>query len=202
MEDKIEVKSLKVSTGKKYNHNPFVSGGVLKIDKGKRQIIAGSTKKVLVDTDTGETEGIAMLHKYHEVDKTQFVKLFISEVSALFDLSKSGLKVFGYVLSALRINVDEVYIDIQELKKYCGYKQKNQVYKGLAELMSCKIIAMSNKSSIWYINPNIIFNGDRIVFAKEYRIKKSNEIPTQQTFTLPEMNDTNGEEVQGNSKSE
>jgi hypothetical protein len=42
----------------------------------------------------------------------------------------------------------------------------------LAELIGNEIIAMSDKPNIWYINPSVIFNGDRIAFIKEYNLKK------------------------------
>lgn len=182
-----------VSQAEKYKTNPFASD-VFNIEKGKKSVIAGTTKQVLVDTDTGAVEGITLLHKYKEVDKEQFVKLYIEEISSLFELSKTGLKVFGFVLKALRINSAEIYIDISELMQFCEYKQKNQVYKGLAELIANKIIAMSIRPNLWFINPSIIFNGDRVVFAKEYRIKTATQKPKQLTAF-------NGEEIQSNSES-
>lgn len=171
--------SIKVSEATKYDKSPFLNSEVLTIDKGKKTIIAGSTKEVLINPETGEVTGAAILHKYKEVDKEQFVKLFIGEVSALFDLTKPGLKVFGYLLQALPINKGEVYIHIPDLIQYCNYSHKNQVYRGLGELIANKIIAMSNRPNVWFINPTIVFNGDRIAFVKEYRLKQSEPLPEQ-----------------------
>lgn len=154
------------------------------MDKGKKQIIVGGTHKVLVDTNTGDSEDITFFHRYKEVDKDKFVKLFVNEVQALFDLSKTGLKVFGYVLQSLKINQDLIYIDIEDARNYCGYKSKKQVYKGLSELIGNKIIAMSKRTSLWYINPKIVFNGDRIAFVKEYRLKKRSEGPEESQSQL------------------
>lgn len=179
-----------VSKAEKHETNPFFEP-VTKIDKGRRTIIAGHTKDILVNSDTGEVSGVSLLHRYKEVDKESFVKLYIGEVSALFDLSKTGLKVFGYVLTALRVNKAEIYLHIPDLMEYCGYKQKNQVYKGLSELITNKIIAQSTRPGIWYINPTIVFNGDRIAFIKEYRLIEN----PQQKLSFDE------EEVQSDSKS-
>ena len=173
----------------KYAKNPFINSDIIKIDQERRQILAGTTKNVLVNTETGETEGITLLARYKEVDKSQFVKLFINEVSVLFDLSKAGIRVFGYVLQCLRVNKDEIFINIPELIKYCKYKTTPQAYRGLAELVKNKIIAMSSRYSFWYINPNIVFNGDRIMFIKEYRIKEKDN--KQLTLEMPLGNDTN-----------
>lgn len=182
-----------VAKAEKYKENPFANG-VFNIEKGKKSVIAGSTKQVLVDIDTGQIEGITLMHKYKEVDKEQFVKLYIDEVASLFELSRTGLRVFGFVLKALRINSAEIYIDISELMVFCGYKQKNQVYKGLAELIANKIIAMSVRPNLWFINPSIIFNGDRVVFAKEYRIKDT-------TKKVKQLNAFDGKEIHDNSES-
>lgn len=168
----MEHQVIKFSEAVRYKENPFLENEVLKIDRGTKTIIAGSTRKILVDTDSGEAEAIALLHKSKEVDRNKFVKLFINEVQALFDLSKCGLKVFGFVLTALRINDAKIYINISQLCQYCGYKQRNQAYKGLGELMANKIIAMSSDPNLWFINPNVVFNGDRIAFVKEYRLKQ------------------------------
>lgn len=176
----------KVSKAVKHKKNPFIGDSYLKIDRGNKSVIVGGTKQVLVNTENGETEGIALLHKYKQVDKTQFVKLFVNEVQALFDLTKTGLKVFGYVLQSMKINGDDIYIHIPELQEFCGYKTTKQVYKGLAELIANQIIAKSEKANIWYINPNVVFNGDRIAFIKEYRMKEKAAVGEQLKLTLKE----------------
>ncbi|HUM53516.1 MAG TPA: hypothetical protein PK431_16980 [Chitinophagales bacterium] len=173
---------VKLRNAEKYSKNPFLTDEILKIDSGKKMIIAGSTKQVLVDTDSGQIDGITLLHKYKEVDRTQFVKLYVNEIQSLFDLSKTGLKVFGFVVNSMRINTDEIYISITKLMQYCGYRNKTQVYKGLAELIGNKIIAMSEDTNLWYVNPNVVFNGDRIAFVKEYRLKGSPIISQTQLF--------------------
>lgn len=166
------MKIVKISEAQKHNENPFLDQNVLQIERGNKSIITGGSNKVLVDVKTGETEAISLLHKFKEVDKTTFVKLYVNEVSALFDLTKAGLKAFGYVIDALKINNDSIYINIQKMMVDCGYKTKKPIYRGLSELVSNKIIAMSKDPNVWFINPNIIFNGNRIAFIKEYEMKK------------------------------
>lgn len=163
----------------RYQSNPFVDEPYFKIETKRQTFIAGSAKKLLVDPETGVTEGVTLIHKYKEVDKNAFVKLYLSEIKSLFELSKAGLKAFAYVLHALKINEAEAYISINELMKYCGYKQNNQAYKGLGELMANKIIAMSERDNIWYVNPNFIFNGDRVAFIKQYKLTEPIQHPKQ-----------------------
>lgn len=164
-------KKLSVSSAEKHEHNPFLGEDLFKIDKGRKQIIVGGTKDVLVDSETGETKGMAFMHRIKTVDKAQFVKLYVSEIQSLFDLSRTGLKVFGFVINSLRINGDTIYINHRKVMEYCEYKSTRPVYKGLAELLNNNIIAMSKDANMWYINPSIVFNGDRIAFIKEYRLK-------------------------------
>lgn len=175
----------KVSDSQKFKDNPFVADEYLKIDRGKRTIIAGNTNKLLMDKETGEIEGITLMHRYKEVDKTTFVKLYTTEISSLFELSKTGLKTFGYVLNNSEINKDTIYIFLPDLIAYAGWTSLKQAYRGLGELIANKIIAMSNRPNIWFINPNIFFNGDRIAFIKEYRLKETKESPKQIQAEFP-----------------
>ena len=168
-------KIIRLSESKKYTVNPFIENGVLKIDRGKKTIIAGGTKDVMVDSETGDITGMAMLHKYKEVDKNQFIKIYIDEVKSLFDLSKTGIRAFNYVLSCMLINKDEIYLNIHRLVEYAEWSNTTQAYKGLGELIANKIIAPSVEPNIWFINPNVIFNGDRIAFVREYRVKQKKD---------------------------
>ncbi|KAA3824478.1 hypothetical protein F3F35_31800 [Bacteroides ovatus] len=47
------------------------------------------------------------------------------------------------------------------------------VYRGLAELVKAEIIARGINENLWFINPLIVFNGDRVSFTKTYVRKKS-----------------------------
>ncbi len=186
------MKIIKISSVQKHETNPFVDGGMLIMKRGRTTIIAGSTSKVLVDVKTGESEGIALLHRYKEVDRDQFIKLYLGEVRSLFDLSKTGLKAFGFVLTCMRINDAEIYLNIPDMVKYCEWSTTAAAYRGIGELMANKIIAPSVKANLWFINPNIIFNGDRIAFIKEYRLKSNKQITGEQSeLLLPEPEEEN-----------
>ena len=165
---------LKIREIEKHKQNPFVDTLVIK--KGKSTVIAGSTNKIMVDNDTGEVEGITLVHRYKEVDKENFIKLYLGEVRNLFELSRTGIKAFTYVLSCLRINDDEIYINIAEMCTYCDWTTTTQAYRGLGELIHNKIIAPSKRTNIWFINPHVIFNGNRIAFVKEYKLNKTEKI--------------------------
>ena len=175
----------RITEVEKYKTNPFLEEGVLTIKRGKSTIIAGSTKKVMIDTETGEAEGLVLLHKYKEVDKDQFVKLYLGEIKSLFELSKTGLKAFSYVLSCMRINDAEIYLNTTTMAEFCNWTTTAQSYRGIGELIANRIIAPSVRSNLWYINPNVIFNGDRIAFIKEYRLKQTKNLGASQGILFP-----------------
>ena len=54
---------------------------------------------------------------------------------------------------------------------HTGYKTRGNILSGLAELLEANIIARSEDSSLYFINPAVMFNGSRLTFAKTY-IKK------------------------------
>lgn len=55
---------------------------------------------------------------------------------------------------------------------------------GLAELLEAGILARSQEPSLYFINPTIMFNGNRLTFAKSYVKKKLEERGTQLTLGL------------------
>jgi hypothetical protein len=68
---------------------------------------------------------------------------------------------------------------------FCGWSTTTQVYLGLGELIKNKIIAPSVNSNLWFINPNVIFNGDRIAFIKEYKLKQTKNLGASQGVLFP-----------------
>lgn len=61
------------------------------------------------------------------------------------------------------------------------------IYKGLAELITAEIIARGPNEYVWFINPMIVFNGDRVTFAKTYVKKKTKTIDDRQLSLFPEI---------------
>lgn len=68
--------------------------------------------------------------------------------------------------------------------KYTGYQSDTSVFKGLAMLLSSEIIARGKTDYIYFINPLIFFNGNRISFTKTYvkKQKKAEIDPSQQSL--------------------
>jgi hypothetical protein len=78
-------------------------------------------------------------------------------------------------MNTLKPNQDMVLFDMDECKKYTKYKTSKPIYKGLAELIDSEIIARTKFEYMFYINPMIFFNGNRITFAESYVKKQSKD---------------------------
>jgi hypothetical protein len=182
----IEKEITKISEAEKFNENPYLKNIDSLIKKKGKKYIVGAASQVILNEDTGETKPLMLLGARNEVDKEEFAKIFVDEIKALFGLSNKGIKILSYVLNCLRKDDDEVYLHIPDVMKFCNYKQPNQIYKGLAELVKNNILALSTRFGWWFINPRIIFNGNRIAFIKEYTITEKKQLPLQQNLEFEE----------------
>ena len=122
--------------------------------------------------DNGEVLGHTSFVRQIEVDEDKFAKVYLSQFSAFFELKQPAIKVFGYILHQLVPRSDIINFFIQDCLTYSGYKTKKSIYDGLAGLVENNIIARGPSESVYFLNPMVAFNGDRITFAKSYVKKK------------------------------
>ncbi|KAB4315905.1 MFS transporter [Bacteroides thetaiotaomicron] len=108
-----------------------------------------------------------------EVDEEQFAKLYLNNFAAFFDLSQAAIRVFGYIMTCMKPKNDMIMFILEDCLEYTKYTSKGTVYRGLAELVKAEIIARGINENLWFINPLIVFNGDRVSFTKTYVRKKS-----------------------------
>lgn len=157
-----------------YSRNPFVEEmiGEIKI-KNKTQTIKSTNKDVdiLLMTSDGEVAGHSAFQRRIQVDEDKFAKIFISQIGALWDLKKPSLKVLSYILSTVKPHEDRVFFDVRDCLEYCEWTAPQSLYNGLLGLINAKIIARTNRSNFYYINPAIVFNGSRVTFITQY-VKK------------------------------
>lgn len=178
----------------RYKENPFLKDVIIPV-KGRRvQISAlGRDNDILVNQNTGEVHGTHVT-TYKRVDGAQFVKLFTANIGLTFDLTSSGIKVFTVMMWAVQnkaISKDEVDLDLLTLEAF-HEEHKNDTKplalsestyrRGLTELCKAQIIAKSLKLGRYFINPNFVFNGDRIAFTTLIERKKRLEDKTSDLF--------------------
>ena len=173
---------LKFSEYEKNKENPFMKQAVEEIQKHivkkyKNSTHAQREQRALVaaaDLDTGEIFRTSFIRQI-EVDDDQFTKLYLSEFKAFFNLSQSAIRVAGYIMQCMKPKKDMIMFILEDCMEYTGFKAQASLYKGLAELVAAEVIARGNHENLFYINPLIIFNGDRVSYTKEFIRKKESE---------------------------
>lgn len=158
----------------RYEENPFIADMVVPM-KGRRVKVSllGHSDNVLVNQTTGEVSG-THITTVKSVDSAQFIKLFTANIALTFELGAAGIKCFGvlaWVLQDRSITKDLVPLDKFVLDEFLKSQAEKLAMslatfsRGLAELEKAKIIAKHVRQGFYFINPNFVFNGDRVAFT-------------------------------------
>lgn len=173
-----------IKTKQTFEENPFVESSIEKIVISKKaQIIQSSNREInmVISDGDGVVQGYSAFMKFIEVDEEKFAKVYLSQFENFWELSKSAIRVFGYIINNLKPNQDVFYMKMDKCLSYTKYSQVNSIISGLSDLIDKGIIAKSKYENEYFINPLIVFNGSRVTFAKTY-IKKQKENRTQLTM--------------------
>lgn len=175
--------------------NPFLKQAVEQVQNNivKKYKSATKTDQRAIlkayDENTGEILGSTQFIRQIEVDEEQFAKIYLSNFSAFFDLKPQAIRVFGYILSQLTPNKDEFMFLIDDCLEYTKYKSSTSIRIGITSLLENDIIARGRTEFLYFVNPMVVFNGNRITFAQTYVKKQKNKIPENQSsldFENPE----------------
>lgn len=171
--------------GIRYKTNPFLEGMTVPVkNRQVRLSRLGRDDNILVNQGTGEIQG-THLTTYKRVDGEQFVKLFTANIAMTFDLSSTGIKTLNVLIWSVQhssASRDEVPLDSITLDDFLQAHSGKQpplklsfatFKRGLTELEGAKIIAKTLRQGIYFINPNFVFNGDRIAFTTVIERKKA-----------------------------
>jgi hypothetical protein len=160
-----------------------VKGKYVKLSK------LGKDDNILVNQSTGEIQGTHVT-TYKVVDGEQFIKIFTVNIGMTFDLSAAGIKTFSVLLWSVQnraLSKDEVDLDTFTLEEFTeAHKEpplrlSHATFKrGINELEKSQIVAKTIRQGRYFINPNFVFNGDRIAFTTMIeRNKKSEDTQTK-----------------------
>lgn len=164
----------------RYKENPFLNN--MQINTSTKQVTVSSLGKddnILVNQATGEINGTSVV-TYKKVDDAEFVKLFSANIALTFDLRSAGIKTFSVLVWMVQhraIGKDIVILDHMALEEWCEIHEPKSIShatfkRGLNELEKSKIIAKTMRKGSYFINPNFVFNGDRIAFSTVIERKK------------------------------
>ena len=144
----------------RFEKNPFLSGA--EVATKTRRVTNKRGDMMLVNSNTGEIQTqIAGFWEAEEVDSTKFVKLFIRGVN---------------------IGKDRVLMSFAEVDQALTPMSESTFMRGMRELVEKKFIAATPTLGVYWLNPDFVWNGDRLAFVKEYR-KKQLE-PQRDTKTI------------------
>ena len=161
--------------------NPFLKEAIEQIQSGivkKYKNTSGTSRNAILQAvnSEGEVMGHTSFIQQIEVDEQQFTKIYLSQFSAFFNLKSQAIKVFGYIMTKLNPKQDMFIFLMEECLEYTKYTSKNSIWIGLGSLVEEKIIARGPAESLYFINPMIAFNGDRVTFAKTYVKKQKGKV--------------------------
>ncbi|HGH5399283.1 TPA: hypothetical protein ACJI3O_000491 [Raoultella ornithinolytica] len=158
--------------------NPFCFETEIKIETRKRNLTVSRGTELIERKDTSKTYFANIVHT-QEVDKEEFIKLYTSQIKAYFDLTKTAYKVFFIFLRIYQdaIGKDHFYLSCKKAmslaEKIDHFVLSESIfYRGVKELIEKRIIAKTNEKNWYFINPAIVFNGDRARFVSEIIKKK------------------------------
>lgn len=169
----------------RHAENPFMTKYPMVSSRTKR--ITNNRGGLMVKSETGETIApIAGFWHAEEVDSTKFVKLYMNGVKAFADLSKTGAKFFEILYYEIQNNIgkDKLYLSFATTNQDMVKIGKATFYRGLEELIEKKFIAPTEQVGWYWLNPDYVWNGDRLSFVKTYVKKQESKIPVRDTKTI------------------
>jgi hypothetical protein len=164
----------------RYAENPFATA------EGFRVPVKNKTEVIQTDGPAAVTVGqeqiaIAQIRRITTVDGEPFVKLFTAELNRFFDLSPTALRIVTVLIQDIgKIRLgdgDQVYITEKSIgdtltEHGLAAPSSATYYRAMEELIAKGFVAPSTNAPLYFINPAIFFNGDRVRFVTEIRRKK------------------------------
>lgn len=161
----------------RYRENPFWEPTEVKV--GKKFITVAGGHHV---SEQGEAVQHSGIHIVTQVDKEEFVKIYTRNMRVFFDLKPTTQKVLQVILDAVQKvpNCDCIYLHWFNVEEYMLLNDlsmsKASFHNSMKELLEKKFIAEAVEPHKFWINPHLFFNGDRMTFVREYRIRNEREV--------------------------
>ena len=86
---------------------------------------------------------------------------------------------------------------IPDVMEYTKYKQRRSIESAINQLLSKDVIAKSVKPNMYFINPTVLFNGDRLIIANAFVKRKkpsfdnSNQLDLFNKSLIPHTGEVN-----------
>ncbi|MFA0464232.1 hypothetical protein AB4458_23985, partial [Vibrio sp. 10N.261.45.F1] len=116
----------------------------------------------------------AAFQQVRVVDKSKFLMFYLSGQQMFWQLSAKAQKVLRLIFNEVSyraIGKDEIYLSWEIAEKFFKNEEikmgRSTYFKAIAELTDKLVIAESIRTNIWFINPVLIFNGNRATFVQK-----------------------------------
>jgi hypothetical protein len=150
--------------------NPFLYGNKLDLVKVVENQYLGKSSSFDGDGHVTDHAKITTIVATRFIERDRKVALYKPEnIKGLIGaLSPIATKVYMYIALSLGEQMDYVKLTLTEVQKELNIGSKNTLYKAIEELETYSIIAKKRNGEFW-INPFLLFNGNRIdYFQKHY----------------------------------
>ena len=130
---------------------------------GLRKVVTKKVINQLLDPKTGEVFEVLQAGEEKVIDSLPFVKVYYDMISFMVKCScVSTIKLSLYIMNDLEYKDSYVYLRCTEVCKDLGWNSRATFYKALKGLIEANVIAKSEIANLYYVNPNMVFNGSRI----------------------------------------
>lgn len=165
-----------------HKENPFLTGSLVAVKGRKKNYTVASGAMTLTDK-IGVIQGTVQHTITKVIDDSLFVKVFSDGVAGMYDLGRPGAKVFRFLFDEVQKNPnqDRMYLYFMDALEDPWRIPKTTFFKGMAELLDKGFLAKSANPNMFFLNPSMMWNGDRFRFVQEYqrasaRISDSSDI--------------------------
>lgn len=166
-----------------YKENPFLEA--VEPSMRRRTEVLYDGKQAVIHRDTGEVqEDQLAVARIKWVEAEQFVKVYTANMAVFFDLSKPAQRVCEFMVDVMSkrqfMGQDQIPLYIDDYINFCQETNRKGANKqsfniGMRELATKALVAKSSRRDNWFINPAVIFNGDRARFITEVRKKRKSQ---------------------------
>lgn len=176
-QDKLTAKPGRRKNSLAYKENPFWVKTEVKI--GSKMVKVAGGKHVSRD---GEEINHSGIHVVKDVDESEFLKIYTKNIKAIFDLKPTAQRVLQYLMVKLQKtpNSDAVYLSWIGAGEYFDENKigvsRASFHRSLSELIDKGFLAESTEPNMFWFNPNLFFNGNRMTFIHEFRNTSAKKI--------------------------
>lgn len=116
--------------------------------------------------DDGGVKAKYVIRGTRIADNERYIKVYSSFMEVLSKMSLSGIRMFVYVMDIIEQDKDIIILDRDIYCRYSG-NSSNIYYRGIRELVRLGIIMKRGSGGSYWINPHVLFNGNRKVLVSK-----------------------------------